>query len=196
VEPVSDALYDASFFAIITSTAAASARRVVPPLVQWLKPRSVVDVGCGEGAWLAEFLRAGCRGVGVDGPAVDPARLLVPRDAFLAHDLERPLGDRLGGERFDLAVCLEVAEHLSSPRADGFLDDLTGLSDRVLFSAAVPGQGGYGHVNEQPHEYWIRGFEERGYAVTRLLRRWIADDEAVASWYRANLLLFVRVIPA
>src|SRR3954447_16456322 len=196
MEPATGPLYDASFFATVTSTAAASARCVVGPVVRWLRPRSVVDVGCGEGPWLAEFAAGGCRVVGVDGPQVDPARLLVPGDAFFEHDLEQPLDGLLGGRRFDLAVSLEVAEHLSPARADGFLDDLTGLSDRVLFSAAVPGQGGYGHVNEQPHEYWIRGFEERGFAVTTLVRRWFADNDAVASWYRANLLLFVRVIPA
>jgi hypothetical protein len=72
--------------------------------------------------------------------------------AFLEHDLEQPLAQLLGGERFDLAASLEVAEHLSSARADGFVEHLTRLSDRVLFSAEVPGQGGYGHRNEQPHE--------------------------------------------
>jgi SAM-dependent methyltransferase len=190
---VNDPLYDAAFFEIITSTAADSARRVVPELVRWFEPESVVDVGCGEGAWLAEFVTAGCRCVGIDGPQVDPARLLVPCDAFLVRDLERPLS--LAGERFDLAVSLEVAEHLSPARADGFVEDLTRLSDRVLFSAAVPGQGGYGHVNEQPHDYWIRRFEERGYAVTTVLQRRFADDETVASWYRDNLLLFAGVIP-
>jgi SAM-dependent methyltransferase len=188
-----DPLYDAMFFEIVTATAAESARRIVPVLVEWLEPASVVDVGCGEGAWLAEFAAAGCRCAGIDGPQVDRARLLVPLDAFLEHDLEQPLS--LEGDRFDLAVSLEVAEHLSPARADGFVDELTRLSDRVLFSAGVPGQGGYGHVNEQPHEYWIRRFEDRGYAVTTLLQRRFAGVEAVASWYRANLLLFVRVIP-
>lgn len=193
MERVNDPLYDAAFYEIVTSTAVDAAREVVPAIVEWLEPASVVDVGCGEGAWLAEFAAAGCRCVGIDGPQVDPARLLVPRDAFLEHDLEQPLS--LDGDRFDLAVSLEVAEHLSPARADGFVDELTWLSDRVLFSAAVPGQGGYGHVNEQPHDYWIRRFEDCGYAVTALFQRRFADVEAVASWYRANLLLFVRVIP-
>jgi SAM-dependent methyltransferase len=193
---MTDPAYDRTFFAIVTQTASASARRVVPFVIDWLRPASVVDVGCGEGAWLAEFAAAGCRVAGVDGPQVDRSGLLVPDAAFSAHDLEQPLGTLLAGERFDLAVSLEVAEHLSPGRADGFVDDLVALADYVLFSAAVPGQGGYGHLNEQPHAYWITRFEERGYAVTTLLQRRFAADEQVASWYRSNLLLFTRLMPA
>lgn len=192
---MSHPIYDSAFFEIVTDTGAGSARRVVPLVMDWLRPAFVVDIGCGEGAWLAAFAAAGCAVAGVDGQQVDRSRLLVGEDAFVAHDLERPLGDALEGRRFDLAVSLEVAEHLTPARADGFIDDLVALSDRVLFSAATPGQGGYGHLNEQPHEYWITRFEDRGYAVSGLLRRQIADDTAVAAWYRANLLLFVKVTP-
>jgi SAM-dependent methyltransferase len=187
-----DTPYDRGFFDIVSSTGTAAARRIVPLVTTLLHVRTVVDVGCGEGAWLAEFARAGCRVTGVDGQHVDISRLLIPADAFVARDLEQPL--ELDG-RFDLAVCLEVAEHLSPARADGLVDDLAALSDRVLFSAATPGQGGYGHVNEQPHEYWIRRFEDRGYAATTALRRRVADAEDVARWYRDNLLLLVRVTP-
>jgi SAM-dependent methyltransferase len=185
--------YDPPFFDVITRTASASAAVVVPFLLEWLRPRSVVDVGCGEGAWLAPFATAGCRVVGIDGPQVRRERFLVAPDALRHHDLEAPFAAVLGGARFDLALCLEVAEHLSPGRADGLVDDLVALSDRILFSAAVPGQGGYGHVNEQPHDYWIRRFEDRGYAATAAVRRRFAGDERLASWYRANLFLLVRV---
>ncbi len=187
--------YSAEFFHIVTDTGRASAAQVVPLVVAWLAPRSVVDVGCGEGAWLEEFAAAGCEVVGIDGADVDPQRLLVPREAFLVTDLEQPLGDLLAGRQFDLAVSLEVAEHLAPQRADSFVDDLVALSNRVLFSAAVPGQGGYGHRNEQPHDYWISRFEDRGFAVSTALRRQVANNAGVASWYRANLMLFVRVAP-
>lgn len=188
--------YDDEFFRIVTDTGRASAAQVVPLVVAWLAPRSVVDVGCGEGAWLEAFAAAGCDVVGIDGAHVETQRLLIPRDAFVARDLEQPLGGLLGERRFDLAVSLEVAEHLAPERADSFVDDLVTLSDRVLFSAAVPGQGGYGHRNEQPHEYWTTRFEDCGFAVSTALRRRIADNPDVASWYRANLALFVRVTPA
>jgi SAM-dependent methyltransferase len=188
-------IYDSFFYEGITATASRAARRVVPYVVEWLEPASVVDVGCGEGAWLAAFLEAGCHGIGIDGPHVDRSRLLVPEELFHCYDLEQPLGALVRGQRFDLAVCLEVAEHLSPARADGLVDDLAALSDRLLFSAATPGQGGYGHVNEQPHEFWVTRFEDRGYAASSVLRRRFAENEEVASWYRANLLVLTRVMP-
>ena len=185
--------YDPQFFDVITRTATDSAAVVVPWLLEWLDPRSVLDVGCAEGAWLAPFAAAGCRVVGIDGPQVRRERF-VPDNGTLVHrDLETPIAGLFGGARFDLALCLEVAEHLSADRADGLVEDLAALADRIVFSAAVPGQGGYGHVNEQPHAYWIRRFEDRGYASTAVLQRRFAGDARIASWYRANLLVFVRV---
>lgn len=140
-----------------------------------------------------EFLRLGCQVVGVDGKCVEIGRLLIPHTAFVQHDLELPLTGVIPNGPFDLVLSLEVAEHLSPHRAEGFIDDLATFSDQVLFSAAIPGQGGYGHINEQPHQYWIRMFEDRGYAVTTVLQRTFANDPEVASWYRSNILLFVKV---
>ena len=185
--------YDRKFYDIVSGTALPSARRVVPHIVQWLHPTRVIDIGCGEGAWLIEFLRLGCHVVGVDGKFVEKGRLLIPLPTFVQRDLELPLTDVVSDFAFDLALSLEVAEHLSAHRAEGFVDDLVSFSDRVLFSAAIPGQGGYGHINEQPHQYWIRMFEDRGYAVTTVLQRRFANDPEVASWYRSNMLLFVKV---
>jgi hypothetical protein len=108
---------------------------------------------------------------------------------FVAHDLEQPLPD-LG--RHSLAVCLEVAEHLSPGRAQSFIADLCRLSDVVLFSAAIPGQGGTGHVNEQPPQYWAGLFEQQGYAVSGYLRWLIWDDDRVENWYRQNLLIAAK----
>ena len=193
---MSKALYDREFFDIVTGTGAESARSVVPAVVEWLRPATVIDVGCGEGAWAAEFAAAGCAVTGVDGGHVERSRLRIPADRFHAHDLERPLAGLFPGTRFDLAVCLEVAEHLAPARGPRLVDDLAALSDRILFSAAVVGQGGFGHVNERPHEYWVELFEDRRYAATAVLRRRFAGDPAVASWYRSNMLLFVRVTPA
>lgn len=104
----------------------------------------------------------------------------MPAGSFVVHDLEVPLGGAVDGERFELAMSLEVGEHLSPNRADGFVDDLVGLADAVLWSAATPGQGGYGHINEQPHAYWAERFEDRGYACSNVLRRLFAGDGGVA----------------
>jgi SAM-dependent methyltransferase len=167
-----------------------SADALVPFVIDLVHPRSVVDVGCGTGIWLKTFQRHGVQDIlGIDGDWVPLSRLEIPRDAFCAHDLARPL--RLG-RAFDLAVCLEVAEHLPASAADGLVATLTGLAPVVLFSAAIPGQGGTCHVNEQWPSYWIDRFAERNYLLVDCLRPRFWDDERVEGFYAQNIRLLVR----
>ncbi len=181
------------------SAAIAGARdspaRVVPVLGQMFRPASVVDVGCGLGSWLAAFREHGVADiVGIEGSWIDEARagtrrsmLRVPRECLVAHDLAQPIDL---GRRFDLAVSLEVAEHLPASTARGFVQLLTSLAPVVVFSAAVPFQGGTSHLNEQWPSYWAGLFAERGYAVADCLRPLIWNDERVAWYYRQNMLVF------
>lgn len=163
---------------------------IVPLVVRMLAPRSVVDVGCGLGTWLAVFAGNGVSDVvGVDGKYVDTDRLEIPPERFVAHDLATPLSV---GRRFDLAVSLEVAEHLPADRAAVFVASLTGLAPFVLFSAAIPFQGGTNHVNEQWPGYWADLFEARGFAPVDCIRREVWSDERVEWWYAQNTLLFVN----
>ena len=184
--------YDVTFFEMLSQTSLSSAAEVVPFVHEWIKPKTVIDVGCGDGAWLAAFAERGCSVIGIDGAWVPRERLRIGQQHFITHDLVQPLPDSVYACRFDLVLSLEVAEHLPEARADGFVHDLARLGDRLLFSAAVPGQGGYGHVNEQPHEYWIERFEGLGFAHSALLQRRFGQREEVASWYRNNLLVFVK----
>jgi SAM-dependent methyltransferase len=163
---------------------------IVPLVVERLRPRSVVDVGCGLGTWLAVFMENGVADVtGVDGDYVDSSRLEIPAERFVAHDLSTPLSlDR----RFDLAVSLEVAEHLPADRAAIFVGSLTALAPFVLFSAAIPFQGGTNHVNEQWPEYWAALFGQRGFLPVDCVRREVWGDENVEWWYAQNTLLFVE----
>lgn len=155
-----------------------------------LSPRSVVDVGCGLGFFLAAM---GARGAerlrGVEAGWIEGQRTEVPRERYVLHDLEQPYAEE---GRYDLAACLEVAEHLGAGRGPGLIDDLARLSDRVLFSAAIPGQGGRGHVNCRWQSYWAGLFAERGYACFDPLRRHLAAIEGMAPWFAQNLLLYVR----
>ena len=104
------AIYSTQFFAGQVGGSARSAAVVVPLVLSLLTVRSVIDVGCGVGPWAAEFMARGIEDVwGVDGDYVDRAQLRIPKDRFTPRDLTKPLQfDRT----FDLAVCLEVAEHL------------------------------------------------------------------------------------
>ena len=182
-----DGPYTDAFFADVERTSVSSARRVVPVAVVGWRPASVIDVGCGEGIWAAVFEAEGVPAVGVDGEYVRPERRLV--DRFVVWDLREPL-PALG--RFDLCVSLEVGEHLPPAAATPFVAGLAGLADRVLFSAAVPGQGGTDHINEQPHEYWIERFARAGFRADTAWREQFAADEDVAWWYRQNMIVFER----
>jgi chromosome segregation ATPase len=182
--------YDRAFFDRNLPGMSASATALAPLIIDLYAPRSIVDVGCGQGAWLRAFQDAGVSDLlGLDGPWVDPERFLVDPSAFHATDLTQPQKiDR----RYDLALCLEVAEHIDEDGADVFLDTLTGLSEVIVFSAAAPGQGGDDHVNEQWPTYWAERFAVRGYTMIDNLRWAVWEDERIESWYRQNLLSVVK----
>jgi SAM-dependent methyltransferase len=184
-----DKPYGPEFFERLREGARRSARAVVPAVLEYVRPASVIDVGCGTGTWLSVFREAGMSDVwGVDGTYVDRALLEIPAERFLAHDLGEPLKlDR----RFDLVVSLEVGEHLPAGSAEGFVRSLTGLGPVVLFSAAAPHQGGTHHINEQWPDYWAALFAESGFVAIDCLRRRFWADEAVEWWYAQNVIFYV-----
>jgi hypothetical protein len=175
--------YPASFFAGHHASSLASAGVIVPRLLEVVQPASVIDVGCGDGEWLSVFQQHGVRILGVDGFGTPPF------SEFIRTRLDRVLPD-LGD--YDLAVSVEVAEHLPESRARSFVRDLTRLSGVVAFSAAIPGQRGDHHVNEQWPDYWADLFGEVDYACCDIFRRALWQEQAVQWWYAQNLLLFVR----
>jgi SAM-dependent methyltransferase len=166
-----------------------SAERIVPLVLDLVRPRSVIDVGCGVGTWLATFQRHGVAEIqGLEGTWLDARQLIVPRAAVTLCDLQRPLEC---ARRFDLAVSLEVAEHLPAECAAGFVASLARLAPVVLFSAAPPGQGGTHHVNEQWPPYWIDLFAAQRYDALDCLRDRTWNDDDILWWYRQNAFLFV-----
>jgi len=180
--------YDQAFYH--NTSAAGSAAVIVPHLLALTGCRSVVDVGCGDGTWLRTFLDHGVEEVlGVDGDYVDHAWLKIPADRFRSHDLSTPLDfDRT----YDLAMCLEVAEHLSPERADSTIEMLCALAPVVYFSGAIPHQGGTCHINEQWQTRWVEKFEARGFAAIDCIRPLVWNREDVQFWYCQNSALFVR----
>src|SRR6266568_3782288 len=121
--------YTADFFRKEHDIVLQSARQVVPIVMSLVKPRRVIDVGCGTGVWLSVFREHGVEDVlGIDGAYVDLATLKIPRERFLSFDLSKPID--LDG-KFDLAVSLEVAEHLPASSAAAFVESLTKLSPLV-----------------------------------------------------------------
>jgi SAM-dependent methyltransferase len=152
------------------------------------RPTSVLDVGCCRGIWLAEWMSRGLNDVyGIDGSYVDVTRLAIPRERFSPMDLSQAFSL---SRRFDLVQALEVAEHLPESAAESFVESLTRHGDVIMFSAAVPGQGGEHHVNEQPLRYWRAKFARRGYAAYDALRPLLRGKAEVEPWYRYNLLVY------
>ena len=185
-----DTLYTPAFFDAITEGVVRSAKVCVPLILKLVQPQSVVDFGCGQGHWLSEFARHGVEDVvGVDGDYVQGGALAIAPDRFLACDLTQPTPL---GRRFDLALSLEVGEHLPERAAEVYLQSLTAASDCIVFSAATPGQGGVGHVNEQWAWYWQDRFARLGYHCLDALRPALWTDERVTGYYRQNLFLYVR----
>lgn len=181
--------YTAQFYAGVSGNYD-SAEIIAPMLLHLLQPASVVDMGCGTGAWLKAFEENGVHDIlGFDGPWVDDSQLLIQANQFERTDLENPPEPR---RRFDLAISLEVAEHLAAARAEGFVQTLVRLADVVLFSAAIPFQGGSHHVNEQWPAYWIDRFKIHGYVLFDIIRPRIWDNPDVRWWYAQNTLLFVH----
>lgn len=160
-----------------------SAAALVPLLVDRWQPASVVDVGCGEGWFVKEFTDRGIRAEGVDGHV----------DGIQRVDLAAPPYPDLG--TFDLAISLEVAEHIDPANAGDLVAWLCRLAPVVVFSAALPGQGGPGHVNEQWPAYWGALFAEHGFGGSEDLRGELWADERIEWWYRQNLLVFTDGAP-
>jgi SAM-dependent methyltransferase len=182
--------YSPEFYKEQVTGSLASARVVVPMVLDLVPSTSVCDLGCGMGVWLKTFAEHGALDIqGFDGPWVKAASLRIPASRFRAVDLAEPLR---AGRRFDLACSLEVAEHLPEEAANRFVENLTSLAPVVVFSAAIPNQGGTGHINERWQSYWADLFEKRGFSSVDYLRPRIWRDERVEWWYRQNILMFAR----
>jgi SAM-dependent methyltransferase len=182
--------YDRSFYETMASDATRSSAIIVPLVLEYIRPTSIVDVGCGPGGWLAEFRKHGIEDVwGIDGPWVDPALLEIPKDRFRVADVAQPIRE---SRRFDLVVSLETAEHLHPPAARTFVESLTTLGSVVLFSAAIPFQGGYNHFNEQWPDYWAALFAEKDYLFVDCIRPRVWNNPHVDWWYAQNIFFAVE----
>jgi SAM-dependent methyltransferase len=171
-------------------TAKDSIQEIIPVILQFVKPQSVVDVGCGIGVWLAQFREHGIQDfLGIDGDYINSSLLEIPVENFFPHDLKKPLTQL---KKFDLVISIEVAEHIPIEFSDNFIQTLTNLGDVIVFSAAVPFQGGTFHVNEQWPAYWIKKFKEKGYDPIDCIRKNIWCNERVAGVYAQNLFFFVK----
>jgi SAM-dependent methyltransferase len=165
-------------------------RQVAPLICNMLSPKSVLDVGCGLGTWLTAFSELGIQDyVGVDGDHVDKSRLTIDQSHFKVQNLTRSWNL---GRKYDLVICLEVAEHLPDSASDLLVEALTQHGDVIIFSAAIPGQGGQNHINEQWTSYWQNKFSKLGFYFHDALRPLIWKNKSIEWWYKQNMFLVSR----
>jgi SAM-dependent methyltransferase len=183
-------IYDKSMFEGRHETTHESAKTILR-LVKSEFPKidKVLDVGCGVGTFLKAAREIGINTIqGLDGPWVEDRLLQIPKSNFLKVDLNKlPIIE----EKYDLVICLEVAEHLYEISAEPLIKFLTSHSRLVLFSAAVPGQGGNNHLNEQWQNYWAEIFSRFGFYPVDLIRPKIWEDPKIPYWYRQNTLIYI-----
>lgn len=153
-------------------------------------PKSILDVGCGTGTWLRVALDLGVTDIfGIDGVEITSHTRLIDQKYIQKQDLTAPVDLN---RKFDVVLCLEVAEHLDAKFAPVLIETLTKHSDHILFSAACPGQPGQHHVNCQWPEYWQELFNRLGFACDDSLRWQIWSDKSIEPWYRQNLFSAVK----
>lgn len=157
---------------------------IIPPC------HSAVDFGCATGTWLKALEKHDITDIrGYDGKWVDQSKLLIPKESFFEADFDKPIATE---RKFDLAISIEVGEHLLESSASSFVENITKSADFVLFSAAIPYQGGANHVNEQWPAYWNTLFNRFGYVCIDCIRKKLWDNYDVLDFHRQNILLFVK----
>ncbi|MFC1709913.1 radical SAM protein, partial [Candidatus Omnitrophota bacterium] len=186
------AIYNKDFFKQNLKTNVPIANTMVSTLVEYFSPKSVVDVGCGTAEYLAEFHKRGVKIKGYEGSKKAIEMAMVENGFIEKADLREKIR---ANEKYDLAICFEVAEHIEKKYSKSLVNNLSVLSDKVIFSAAHPGQGGHFHINEQPREFWVNLWNKAGYNYVSDLSEKLKRDlksKSILSWYYENLMVFQR----
>lgn len=184
-------LYDIDFYKEQSEKSYASAKMFVPSVLKYCNfPQSVIDIGCGVGTWLRAFSENGVKTIrGIDGNNIEASYYYIDKSLIQQNDLNNIQLNT--DKKFDLAISLEVAEHLPAASAKHFIDALCSYSDTILFSAAVPYQGGTEHINEQPPAYWFELFKEKNYYCFDILRKeFINNEELPYGCYAQNAFIY------
>jgi SAM-dependent methyltransferase len=162
-------------------------------IVEIYQPKTVVDFGCGPGYLSRELAKLGVQVTAIDGfSQPDLSGVSVEFETLNLND-PTLIANFFTGKYFDLAVSLEVAEHLEPEVSTTLVNWLTKVAPVVVFSAAVPGQQGDGHINLRPRDYWHSLFTQHNFTVADRIRERLRRHPSVAHWYRYNVLDYVHI---
>jgi SAM-dependent methyltransferase len=160
---------------------------------------SYYDVGAGTATYAAQAKRRGKQVLACEHSRIGRVAAWAQQVPCTAFDLAEEPPVKTRHIVFDLAYCFEVAEHVPAHFADRLVSHLVNSAKTVVFTAAPPGQGGTGHVNEQPRDYWIERFARHGTAYREDLTHELSDSwraGSVASWWLPdNVMVFDRPRP-
>ncbi len=158
----------------------------------YYRPKSVVDIGCGCGLYLRELNKLGIEIFGIDGSPAALRHLAIDKNKFLLQDVTESFSLP---RRYDCAICFEVAEHIPTIKSKVLVDNISKISDLVIFTAAPKGQGGHDHINEQDAQFWIDIFDKKGYSLlkedTQKIRKILADRGAIF-WLKDSIFIFKK----
>lgn len=182
--------YDSSFFKNLEKTAFDSSLQLIPLILSKFKSKSIIDIGCGNGIWLKTIEQFGIKNyLGIDGEYVKKDIFYADYSKFIQGNLEEEVNLN---KKFDLAICLEVGEHLLDKYSTNLVKTIINHSDLVIFSAAIPGQSGTNHINEQWQSYWAKKFNDFGYEPLDMIRPIIWNNFNVSYWYRQNIVVYKK----
>ncbi len=184
-------VYDQSWHLRFGSESSAAAAKILAYVVDTFSPESLIDFGAGAGHWVKIAVNLGIKDcTAVDGPWTDPSLIVIDKSLFHYHDLSRPICFH---RRYDLALSLEAAQYLDEDGCINLINTLVQHADTILFSSAVPYQGG-NNVTERWQSHWAQLFEDRGYQPVDLIRPRFWNDSEIPYYYRQNTILYVKEI--
>ncbi len=186
-------IYNKKYYRSFSNDSNLSANIILSEIFKTIECKSVIDIGCGTGMWLENVYKI----------LKDNQLILTGVDGYQIKDLKKfnkakyyfkNLEEDFIFPKHDFLMCMEVAEHLSSNNAKSFVNNLCGIADVILFSAAVPGQGGLKHINERYANYWIDLFKKNDFVANDSFKKniWMNNAFKNCPYYISNSFLFIN----
>jgi 2-polyprenyl-3-methyl-5-hydroxy-6-metoxy-1,4-benzoquinol methylase len=190
-----DTLYNKEYF-----SKSMAGERNYQLMATWLNENvsfeTAIDFGCGNGMLIEQLFSLNKKVLGLD---IAKAAIELAAEPIKNFILCEDITTSLFKGKFDLVISLETAEHLPPDCSEQFVENLVNhASGTICFSAAIPGQGGDGHINEQTPEFWFLLFEIHGYEIdtnlTNKFRRYLKKNNCIW-WYSNNVQILRKDIP-